>query len=493
MKASITYLIVLVFTIQQSYGQNYQTVQSNEIHYFSNQDFEYVLASRTDMVELQGGDSVFYSYQTVREDENLPATATCKYYLGAPWTGQKTVIKTDGRNIFYNKNNEPITIQTQAALNDTFLVYTYPSGDWIKGVVTNELQLMIFEEMDDIKIIELISNVPLQFSDDRLILSKNHGFIETYAFYSFPEPYKGASSITGDNSYPLNYTGNFELVGIDNDGFNKPTTGQIYDFEIGNEYKFFSSQETPENGLVEVYKERTIVNRFDWMGDSITYFIKEDVQEVHYPVNGPSETTITEGELKSVTYKNLQKRNTPYLPEEFDGVNGWSALLINSCGDVEEVIRKEAFTTDGVNPCLYQNTFGANLVYRVISGTGWLEPKGTSDAGAVEYTSDLVYYSKVDGSTCGTNQYLNIENETAEEADFKLYPNPTNGDVFIELKAVTENTTVSVYDNSGRLYMTLNPNPDEDVYFDVSDFSPGIYTVLVETETATLQQKLIKH
>ena len=492
MKASIPYIIVLTFISTLSYGQNYQTVQSNEIHYFATQTHEYFLATRTEMVEMDGPDSVFYSYQTVREDENVPEGDPCKYYLGAPWSGQKTVIKPDGRNIFYNRNNEPITIETQAQVNDTFLVYTYPNGDWIKGVVSNQIQIYILGEYDDIKIINLFSNTEFNFTDTRFIISENHGFVETYAFYSFPQQYQGASSITGDNDFPYGYAGNFELVGIDTAGFHKPTTEEMFSFDINDQFKFYSSEHNGDGTFTETFTDRKVINKFKWE-DSLVYHVEETIQVTEHSPSGTSETITTGGEAEPIYFTNLQSWNTPWLPEEFNGTDGWSVLLINSCGDVEEVMRKQAMFLDGVSGCMILDDHGSNLIFTAIKNVGWLDAVGESASGYTQFMSDLVYYEKNDGSTCGSNQYLTLENQPKSEMDWNVYPNPTAGDLYIEIDGETPETMITVYDKSGKKVSVYNTEENENIYLDIADLEPGIYTLIIESEKGVKQEKVVKH
>lgn len=492
MKTSIPFTIVIVFSSIFGFSQNYQTVQSNEIHYFATQNHDYFLASRTELVEMDGPDSVFYSFQTVREDENIPESDPCHYYIGAPWSGQKIVIKPDGRNIFYNKNNEPITIQTQAALNDTFLVYSYPNGDWIKGVVSNVIEIYILNDYDYVKIIDLFSNAPLELSDSRFIISENNGFVETYAFYSFPEPYTGAASVTDDNDFPNGYNGNFELVGIDTAGFHKPTTAEVFDFTIGDQFKFYSSEQNDDGKFVETFTQREVINKLTF-DDSLVYHVVDTKQVTAHLPSGESITETSGGDADIIYYTNLDTWHTPYLPEEFNGSNGWSVLRINSCGDVEEIVRKQAVYFDGMTGCLIPDEYGSNLIYTAIRRVGWLAPIGESASGNIQYMSEMVYYEKADGSTCGTNQYLELENQPKSEMDFNVYPNPTSGDVYVKFDQSVSGSRVTVFDKSGRKVSVWKGQEQEDVFVDLSELSPGIYTLIIESDAGTQQEKVIKN
>lgn len=496
MKASILTSIVLVFASQFALAQNYQTVQSDEIHYFTTQNHEYVLASKTETVSVLGPDSVFYSYKTLREDENLNESDPCKYYLGSPWTGSKIEIKSNGQNIFYNKDNEPIYIETQAALNDTFLVYTYSSGDWIKGVVSNHIQLGIFGTTDSIKIIDLFSNIPMNLQDPRFILSKNHGFVETFAPYTFPEPYLGATSITGDNDYPAGYSGNFELVGIDDtNGLSKPTTAEVFDYEIGDEFKFYSSVSDESGAFTEYFTERTVTNKFDYSPDSVVYFIEKSEREDFYPPSGPATTNVTTDVLSSVSYSNLDSWNTSYLPEEFNGVDGWSTLFINACGDVEEVIRKQAFTWDGVSTCVVLDPFGNNILFSAIKGVGWIPAIGEGSGGAEVFFAEMVYYNKMNGSSCGSDQFtVGLASEPKSENNLSVYPNPTNGEVHVQVdNNSSSDTSITIVDKQGRPVRLWKANGGEDFYLDLSELRAGIYTLIIETDGKVKQEKLVKN
>lgn len=494
MKASLLTSLVFVISAGTIFGQNYQTVQSDEIHYFTTQNYEYVLASSVKSIEMQGSDSVFYSFSTVREDENLNEGDPCKYFLGSSWLGEKVVIKPNGQNVFYNYKNEPITIETQAALGDTFLLYTYTTGEWIKGEVVNELQLSIFGALDSIKIIELFSNANFPYSDSRIVLSKNFGFVEQFPAYSFPEPYLGAASLTGDNSYPDTYAGNYRLVGIDDtNGFSKPTTIEVFDFEIGDEYKYFSTVASADGSYAEIFTQKEIVNKFVWEQDSIVYFMNMTKQEKYFPPAGESVTTIEPAALTVVTYYNPHAWNTSYLPEEFNGSDGWSSIFLNSCGDYQEIIRKEALYWDGIGSCLVVDPNGNNIHFMAITGAGWLDANGEGSGGTEQYTSELVYYSKANGSSCGTNQFLELPETNLEtESSLVTFPNPSTGEFQIDLSSLNGPKSIQLIDRNGRVIRIWRVNEQSNLFLDISEVDAGFYGLIVESDDDLQQIKIVK-
>lgn len=486
MKAIFTYLNVLFFGIGTCYAQNYQTLQSDEIHYFSTQTYEYYLASQIVNVDIQGTDSVFHTFKTVRENENLPEGDPCKYYLGGSWLGEKVDILSDGRNIFYNNNEEAITIETQAAINDTFLLYSYPNGDWIKATVTNVATVSILGELDQVKIYELFSNVPFPYTDNRIMLSENHGFVETFAFYNFPVPYQGVASVVGTNYYPEDYRGNFRLVGIDTTGFHKPLSTDLYDYEIGDIIKLSSSEETEDLKTVH-YAEMTVINKFDWPGDSIVYFVQETIQVIEYPTGGASQTVVFGPEIKTKTVYYSKEWVTPKLPEAFNGTHGWTILITNECGDIEEISRTEGISYSGNGICLDADPTMAIIESSSINGVGYIGLNGESN-GKI-YNSELVYYEKSFGSSCGNNQVLNIESSVDPTSVF--YPNPVvNKGVYTTTSAQMHH--IIIVDKSGKVVRVWKVNGQQTIEMNFEDLDPGTYILMDENETSVQQIKIVK-
>jgi hypothetical protein len=490
MKASILPLIVLTLLSPITFGQNYQTIRSNEIHYYTTQNYDYVLASKVSSVELVGTDSVFRSFQTIREHEGLAENDPCKYYLGDSWMGSKMVIKANGQNVFYNHLNESITIETQAVLGDIFDVYTYPSGDWIKGEVTNHIEMSIFGDMDSIKIITLFSNVPLNLVNPKIIISENYGFIELFAPYSFPEPYIGPSSLNNDHDFPIGYDENFLLIGFNETGLTKPTIGDVFDYGIGDNILTYSSIEDLEGNITEVTKERKVVNKFSWSQDSVEYFVNDLASITYYPTTGEP-TTILSGEgTTTVNYNHLNQWNTPFLPEEFDGIDGWTSLYINECHDLQEVVRKQGFIFTGIDSCLQVNPYGANLMFTTINGVGWLDPVGQSQAGSEFYQAELLYYDKADGSACGSITSLGIDLQEQEKP--KVYPNPAESFVNIETNPNNQVNRISIIDSGGRTVSVWDQFESNQHTLDLTDLSTGVYTLIIEDDNQIQQQSLVK-
>jgi len=85
-------------------------------------------------------------------------------------------------------------------------------------------------------------------------------------------------------------------------------------------------------------------------------------------------------------------------------------------------------------------------------------------------------------------QTLSVNNNTLSDNTFSLYPNPTNGEIFIQSQLDIK--SVSVYNIYGQVMLKTNATEA----IDVSALSSALYIVEVETETGdTFQQKIFKN
>ena len=489
-------LNVLIISFCAS-AQNYQTIRSNQISYYANPDLSYILATRTDSFDLQGTDSIFYSYKTIRYNDTA-STESCQHLVSPNWYGEKVIIKNNGHTIFFNKNSDSIRIQTQAQFQDTFLVYVYPSGlDSIFAAVIDEDTLTILGDLDSIKTLQFFNNsgsfiVPAQAS-----FSKNHGFYEWFASYSFPDQYVGPQ---GANF--INYTGNFNLVGHEfpRVGITKPRIGEIYDFEE-EDFLIYDYGEYDLDGYsIKTHKERTVISKTLFGVDSVYYTYHDTLRTIEQD-NGFGPPTIYLGYNASAVYKNLLSMNDSLLPEEFNFTteNSWNFLGINDCARLQETSFSTSinlFNWPASNCVVAQMLSFYTSGQPYIVGNGTITPYGSEPGYPYFYNSALSYYAKINEDTCGTPQFLDLKNLTISEFNFSLFPNPTNGDVNIVLnEKELSNYKVMITDLSGKIIFETDANSDElanGLLLNTSQFESGIYFVILFNGETSSTVKLIK-
>lgn len=83
--------------------------------------------------------------------------------------------------------------------------------------------------------------------------------------------------------------------------------------------------------------------------------------------------------------------------------------------------------------------------------------------------------------------YLNIEDVLIQEKHISLYPNPSNGEVFL-LDEDEIVKSISIFDMNNKLITNLNGNTNK---FDLSAFPKGVYFIKIELEGQIITKKLI--
>jgi len=84
-----------------------------------------------------------------------------------------------------------------------------------------------------------------------------------------------------------------------------------------------------------------------------------------------------------------------------------------------------------------------------------------------------------------------IDENAANAMGVKLYPNPTNNELFIELPAANSAYTMSIYSTVGQLVLSRIVNSS--TWHDVSSLTSGIYVVNISSGNQSFTQKLVKY
>lgn len=72
-----------------------------------------------------------------------------------------------------------------------------------------------------------------------------------------------------------------------------------------------------------------------------------------------------------------------------------------------------------------------------------------------------------------------------------LYPNPTHGDITVELDKNLNDLQISIYDLSGRLILSKSHKGSNQVKLNIADCNPGTYLIIIESENYYSNHKLI--
>jgi hypothetical protein len=127
----------LFLLIMGGFSQNYRCISNNATHYF--EDAETIKAIQVDSVVIEGENQHYYIYPTFAEGDD----PWCYTQYGPSWIGKRMTDIINGDNVFYNLEDEPITIKTLADLGEEWTCYVFASGNYITATFS-EIQSMEF-------------------------------------------------------------------------------------------------------------------------------------------------------------------------------------------------------------------------------------------------------------------------------------------------------------------------------------------------------------
>lgn len=100
---------------------------------------------------------------------------------------------------------------------------------------------------------------------------------------------------------------------------------------------------------------------------------------------------------------------------------------------------------------------------------------------------DNIYWT---GYNAGSRGVANVENELNDK--LRLYPNPTNGEVYVEFGKRVEDATVQVFNSVGTLEIQKSMVANKAILLNISHLSSGVYLVRVVSGDDAMMTKLIK-
>lgn len=450
-------------------AQDWQCIKSNDTVYYQNSD-NYILTTQIDSVHYVSGDSILFPFKSFRFGN---FGNQYFYYSGPSWFGSKIFIKPNGVNIFLNKQNDSIFINSLAILGDTFTVYQYPNDPYdIKGIVTDYTIDTILGNTDSVKTIQLLSSKPNDSLNNKsFILSKHFGFIKIIPFYSFPLIYNGIDDFEGS----ADFNGfEYSIIGKENPklGVTKPTFNDVYDVEIGDilQYEF--------NGYpCDKTYEKEIINKTMINADSVSYEIKR-TSWGYCEATGPNDPgysiplvvdTIIEKYRITDDYLSDKIYEKFYPPSAF-----YTKGIITTCGyHFYEIGNFVVADYDTITNTYYLTTWHLPSTSHLYLTKAFSYYSGYSDP-QVSWDSSTGFIARINqDGTCGNRFYLGLD-DISKESKMEIYPNPATN----QLNIKGNYQSFQIYNSIGHLVSTSN-QPNQII--DISDLPQGLYIIKIST------------
>ncbi|MCX6268713.1 MAG: hypothetical protein NTW16_15400 [Bacteroidetes bacterium] len=135
------------FWVNMLPAQNFQNICSPGITFYKDYS-DNLKAFRRDSVFITGSDTLFVSYNAIRD-----TTGECRDVGNGSVLGRKIIKKSNGFFCFFNRYQDSIFINTQATLNQTWKFCSLPSNSYIQAQVTSIITDSVLGATDQVKVI----------------------------------------------------------------------------------------------------------------------------------------------------------------------------------------------------------------------------------------------------------------------------------------------------------------------------------------------------
>jgi hypothetical protein len=490
------FLFFLISINLQVFAQNYAPVNPQWIYYYepttAHRIFlkrtkhnwginkKYIKGIRVDSTKFENGFTVHYLQKELELDELFQEDGCWDLFIlpRNGWVGNKILVN-GSYYIFYNDNNDSIFIKTDANPGENWIMYESEIFT-ITANITKLDTISFLGVTDSAKFIEISvfdtnkTLLDIKTLQDPLILSRNHGFIQLYNFKHFPDTNSKDQILFSHN-----------LVGIPekNLGISNLTNEDVYDYEIGDEFHYY----TTKHYWSDEYKISTCIGKIVSKGnDSIVYTFRN----IRKYREGSDLYIRIDTNILGYSLSNLPVIGTLELPLENIGPRQYYELyyfylFYKGFNDKLEI----RYYRDPYQPpegcpkwesILYIE--GIGKLRRYLS---WEPHGGFSDA-----SDYLLYYKKGEeewGEPIFINTNVNINNSNS----YMFFPNPTSGEIYVNFNLNKNPQSISVISTSGRVLYKKSTDIRTTETINLNGNVPGIYYLIVNYEDEIVREKII--
>jgi len=140
-------------------------------------------------------------------------------------------------------------------------------------------------------------------------------------------------------------------------------------------------------------------------------------------------------------------------------------------------------TTGGEDQCLMWEVFAAR-------GMGFEADQGESSNRA-DQTEDFTMPPSDDPSLVNCDQLLSTSQ--FDQSNLRIYPNPTQSNLFIDSRTGLGSVNLRIVDINGRIVLNKNVEIFDLYQLDISNLNSGIYFLTIKGDEDTYNHKIIKN
>jgi hypothetical protein len=480
-------LIVSFALLLKMFAKDYQTIYSDRTSFFIDQGNQ-IRCIKIDSVSVEN-DSVFFAYSNI-----LSIDKHCFTPFGYSWIGRKILIKKD-YNIFLNIFGDSIFIKTNAKLNEKWVAFRQKDSLIIYAQVINIEKRSFLGLNDTVKTInfitynKMVEPISLESKSFNIELSKNYGLIKTLNFSYFPNYTSFYFDLNLDT---------YELIGLSKPkvGVQNLTWFDVYDFNLNDEihvlyensswdqktntgnsisqstiYKYLERKNNKDSIIYSVERKMNVFRRIDKWDNTNYSFIHDTITSIF--TSNPA--------FDKLPLETIFENRSVYFNSMSFGVNISKNILLNR---IRKNGRDSCWGFEIVDGCLYSPVYLKGL------GGPYYSCNNFSSAGGINM--QLVYYKK-GGNEWGNPMIFSKINEIEKEINIKIYPNPLNEIIQIEVDFSFIPINFELYDLSGKIVLN-DKITSNNKSLSLKDINDGFYIYnLVKNSKILKKGKILKY
>lgn len=494
----LLFMLLTCLTSIDLLTQDYQPFKEGSISFFSN-----LQGLRVDSVK-QSSEGKEYYFQ--KSWDFLDYEGSYFYTLkptGPSWLGHKCLVKNDGSMLFIIENRDTCVLKPFNPIGQYWTVDQYIDTDGKKYTINASVVERTYKKFLDFQDTVIVMKLKIYLNGKEVHsanlsgveLSKNYGFVTMFNFYNFTKD--------SDKSYN-DYTKTYSLVGLTSPQSGKTflTPRQIYNFDVGDEFHYYSENaDLPELIQTKTKTIKKVVGKSVSDDKDTIVYIYDVNRQIQSPIYGdPERDSIYKG-LETQKFIFDKKFYLPYEPffysnnetyvnysycypnsSYFGGFDYYYTLSYDSLGRLVCSTQEngEVFSPNG------NNTWELLFIHKANEGV-CKEGLGFTYYGYTDMFEwsfeELVYFKK------GSEEWgkpIIITSVMEESVDkFLVSPNPANGEI-----RLSRYGNVEIFDLQGNLLIKIGYLP-ADSNINISELTEGTYIIKLKNEFGELTEKFV--
>ena len=468
------FLFLFIISSLSAFSQNWSIINSNErYHYKTRESDFYTNTIQVDSIFYDGTDSVFYLNTICKPCDTCAILGT--YIAYQEQCFNKIVRKmSNGNYVFYLPDT--FYINANDAIGDTW-IYRINASDTIFASISNIDSASVLGIPDSVKSILLSNN-------DTLLLSKNYGMLQMLE---------------------LSDTQTFQLIGLQTQhiGFTLPTWREIYDFNVGDSFYYYSAYAIsgePDNPESYHRHDKIYILSKVETDSSINYDVWYITETVRPSWSWPFNDYVIGGSGNAfLVYQN--KEPNDYDENTYNHKLGGDPRRYNrfiqeikpNNGRIEVTYlddKSYGISFGGDSTILFPGPLHSEFNY-YISGMGNID-KGYYGALSSTRFNALICYNGIDTFNYEGGNCSNFYNITSILPSVINNINIAYNQYQINLDNLAANSiSYLLFDNQGRTILS-GDSREENIQIDISTLSHGMYYLKTSVADASSTYKILK-